>query len=93
MTIVLKYANKKTCIAFIITAFVTQDFGILANGVFVMVVSVAIDARFHPRPSPSHSHPLLADVDARDMALVTKNAKRAASNMAKSMPVVIEAKH
>ncbi|KAL3647741.1 Inorganic phosphate transporter 1-4 [Castilleja foliolosa] len=46
-TIMSEYANKKTRGAFIAAVFAMQGFGILAGGVFGMVLSAVFEARFH----------------------------------------------
>lgn len=45
-TIMSEYANKKTRGAFIAAVFAMQGFGILAGGIFAMLVSAAFQARF-----------------------------------------------
>ncbi|KAK2989495.1 hypothetical protein RJ640_019594 [Escallonia rubra] len=45
-TIMSEYANKKTRGAFIAAVFAMQGFGILAGGMFAMIISAAFDARF-----------------------------------------------
>lgn len=50
-TIMSEYANKKTRGAFIAAVFAMQGFGILAGGIFAILISAAFDARF---PAPSY---------------------------------------
>ncbi|XP_075482293.1 inorganic phosphate transporter 1-4-like [Primulina tabacum] len=45
-TIMSEYANKKTRGAFIAAVFAMQGFGILAGGIFGMIISTAFEARF-----------------------------------------------
>ncbi|XP_075500851.1 inorganic phosphate transporter 1-4 [Primulina tabacum] len=45
-TIMSEYANKKTRGAFIAAVFAMQGFGILAGGIFAMIISSAFEARF-----------------------------------------------
>ncbi|KZV32992.1 inorganic phosphate transporter 1-4 [Dorcoceras hygrometricum] len=45
-TIMSEYANKKTRGAFIAAVFAMQGFGILAGGIFGMIISTAFDAQF-----------------------------------------------
>ncbi|XP_057473537.1 inorganic phosphate transporter 1-4 [Actinidia eriantha] len=45
-TIMSEYANKKTRGAFIAAVFAMQGFGILAGGIFAILISSAFDARF-----------------------------------------------
>ncbi|KAK6164464.1 hypothetical protein DH2020_001328 [Rehmannia glutinosa] len=45
-TIMSEYANKKTRGAFIAAVFAMQGFGILAGGIFGMILSSAFEARF-----------------------------------------------
>ncbi|KAL1827248.1 hypothetical protein ACET3Z_005660 [Daucus carota] len=45
-TIMSEYSNKKTRGAFIAAVFAMQGFGILAGGVFAIILSSAFDARF-----------------------------------------------
>lgn len=45
-TIMSEYANKKTRGAFIAAVFAMQGFGILAGGIFALIVSAAFDAAF-----------------------------------------------
>ncbi|KAK7345775.1 hypothetical protein VNO77_16386 [Canavalia gladiata] len=45
-TIMSEYANKKTRGAFIAAVFAMQGFGILAGGIFAIIISVAFKARF-----------------------------------------------
>ncbi|GAA0142384.1 secondary carrier transporter [Lithospermum erythrorhizon] len=45
-TIMSEYANKKTRGAFIAAVFAMQGFGILAGGVFAMIISLAFDSSF-----------------------------------------------
>ncbi|KAL0418648.1 UNVERIFIED_CONTAM: Inorganic phosphate transporter 1-4 [Sesamum radiatum] len=45
-TIMSEYANKKTRGAFIAAVFAMQGFGILAGGIFAMIVSAAFEVRF-----------------------------------------------
>ena len=46
-TIMSEYANKKTRGAFIAAVFAMQGFGILAGGVFAIIISCAFKAKFH----------------------------------------------
>ncbi|KAK6937786.1 Major facilitator, sugar transporter-like [Dillenia turbinata] len=50
-TIMSEYANKKTRGAFIAAVFAMQGIGILAGGVFAIIVSAAFQARF---PAPAY---------------------------------------
>ncbi|GER29690.1 phosphate transporter 1 [Striga asiatica] len=50
-TIMSEYANKKTRGAFIAAVFAMQGFGILAGGIFGMVMSAAFESRY---PSPAY---------------------------------------
>ncbi|XAR61103.1 Phosphate-transporting ATPase [Bertholletia excelsa] len=45
-TIMSEYANKKTRGAFIAAVFAMQGFGILAGGIFAIIISAAFQARF-----------------------------------------------
>ncbi|XP_075492112.1 inorganic phosphate transporter 1-4-like [Primulina tabacum] len=45
-TIMSEYANKKTRGAFIAAVFAMQGFGILAGGIFGMIISTAFEAKF-----------------------------------------------
>lgn len=45
-TIMSEYANKKTRGAFIAAVFAMQGFGILAGGIFALIISAAFDAAF-----------------------------------------------
>ncbi|XP_059660358.1 inorganic phosphate transporter 1-4 [Cornus florida] len=45
-TIMSEYANKKTRGAFIAAVFAMQGFGILAGGIFAIIISSAFEARF-----------------------------------------------
>ncbi|KAF2322777.1 hypothetical protein GH714_030614 [Hevea brasiliensis] len=81
-----EYANKKTRGAFIAAVFAMQGFGILAGGIFAIILSSAFRARFDA--------PAYEDEDAetaRYTALVAKNAKQAASDMSKVLQVDLEA--
>ncbi|XVF32401.1 hypothetical protein REPUB_Repub17cG0079100 [Reevesia pubescens] len=49
-TIMSEYANKKTRGAFIAAVFAMQGFGILAGGIFAIIVSSAFQARFDAPP-------------------------------------------
>lgn len=49
-TIMSEYANKKTRGAFIAAVFAMQGFGILAGGIFAIIISAAFDARFKAPP-------------------------------------------
>ncbi|KAB5557557.1 hypothetical protein DKX38_008466 [Salix brachista] len=49
-TIMSEYANKKTRGAFIAAVFAMQGFGILAGGIFAIIVSSAFNARFDAPP-------------------------------------------
>ncbi|KAL2323438.1 hypothetical protein Fmac_027817 [Flemingia macrophylla] len=49
-TIMSEYANKKTRGAFIAAVFAMQGFGILAGGVFAIVIASAFKARFRALP-------------------------------------------
>ncbi|KAL7113085.1 hypothetical protein ACP275_04G041800 [Erythranthe tilingii] len=63
-TIMSEYANKKTRGAFIAAVFAMQGFGILAGGIFAMILSAAFEARFNPPPyevDPIASTPPQAD--------------------------------
>lgn len=51
-TIMSEYANKKTRGAFIAAVFAMQGFGILAGGIFALILSAAFEARF---PAPSYA--------------------------------------
>ncbi|XP_057966069.1 inorganic phosphate transporter 1-4-like [Malania oleifera] len=50
-TIMSEYANKKTRGAFIAAVFAMQGFGIMAGGVFAILISAAFKARF---PAPAY---------------------------------------
>ncbi|GAB4841715.1 Inorganic phosphate transporter 1-4 [Ancistrocladus abbreviatus] len=117
-TIMSEYANKKTRGAFIAAVFAMQGFGILAGGIFAIIISSAFGARFNALPyqvDPVGSTVPQADYvwriilmvgalpavltyywrmkmpeTARYTALVAKNAKQAAADMAKVMHVQIE---
>lgn len=56
-TIMSEYANKKTRGAFIAAVFAMQGFGILAGGVFAIIVSAAYKAKY---PAPSYEQNALA---------------------------------
>ncbi|GAB4830521.1 Inorganic phosphate transporter 1-4 [Ancistrocladus abbreviatus] len=118
-TIMSEYANKKTRGAFIAAVFAMQGFGILAGGIFAIIISAAFDARFNApayQVDPVGSTAPQADYvwriilmvgalpagltyywrikmpeTARYTALVAKNAKQAAADMAKVMQVEIDA--
>ncbi|KAI4341774.1 hypothetical protein MLD38_026458 [Melastoma candidum] len=49
-TIMSEYANKKTRGAFIAAVFAMQGFGILAGGVFAIIISAAFKARYDTPP-------------------------------------------
>ncbi|XP_022771259.1 inorganic phosphate transporter 1-4-like [Durio zibethinus] len=49
-TIMSEYANKKTRGAFIAAVFAMQGFGILAGGIFAIIISSAFKARFDAPP-------------------------------------------
>nr|AFU50504.1 phosphate transporter 5 [Astragalus sinicus] len=49
-TIMSEYSNKKTRGAFIAAVFAMQGFGILAGGIFAIIISVAFKARFDAPP-------------------------------------------
>ncbi|KAK7336863.1 hypothetical protein VNO77_17413 [Canavalia gladiata] len=49
-TIMSEYSNKKTRGAFIAAVFAMQGFGILAGGIFAIIVSAAFKARFSAPP-------------------------------------------
>ncbi|KAJ7977250.1 Phosphate transporter [Quillaja saponaria] len=49
-TIMSEYANKKTRGAFIAAVFAMQGFGILAGGVFAIIISSAFEAKFDAPP-------------------------------------------
>lgn len=49
-TIMSEYANKKTRGAFVAAVFAMQGFGILAGGVFAIIVSAAFEARYSSPP-------------------------------------------
>jgi PHS family inorganic phosphate transporter-like MFS transporter len=49
-TIMSEYANKKTRGAFIAAVFAMQGFGILAGGIFAIIMSSIFKARFHAPP-------------------------------------------
>ncbi|EXC31950.1 putative inorganic phosphate transporter 1-7 [Morus notabilis] len=118
-TIMSEYANKKTRGAFIAAVFAMQGFGILAGGLFAIIVSASFKARFDAPAyefDPVGSTVPQADFvwriilmvgalpagltyywrmkmpeTARYTALVAKDAKQAASDMAKVLQVEIEA--
>ncbi|XP_010555844.1 PREDICTED: inorganic phosphate transporter 1-4-like [Tarenaya hassleriana] len=50
-TIMSEYANKKTRGAFIAAVFAMQGFGIMAGGIFAIIIAAAFEARF---PSPAY---------------------------------------
>ncbi|KAG0452684.1 hypothetical protein HPP92_025078 [Vanilla planifolia] len=63
-TIMSEYANKKTRGAFIAAVFAMQGFGILAGGVFAIVISAVFKNRF---PAPPYSvDPITSTVPAAD---------------------------
>ncbi|XP_059632364.1 probable inorganic phosphate transporter 1-3 [Cornus florida] len=117
-TIMSEYANKKTRGAFIAAVFAMQGFGILAAGIFGLIVSAAFD---HGYPAPAYeddragstvpqadyiwrlilmfgAFPALLTYywrmkmpeTARYTALVAKNAKQAAQDMAKVLQVELD---
>lgn len=118
-TIMSEYANKKTRGAFIAAVFAMQGFGILAGGVFAMIMAAAFDARFKAPtyevdpvgstvPEADYLWRIILMVGAlpalltfywrlkmpetaRYTALVAKNAKQAAADMAKVLNTDIEA--
>lgn len=49
-TIMSEYANKKTRGAFIAAVFAMQGFGILAGGIFALIIASAFKARYDPLP-------------------------------------------
>ncbi|KAA8550755.1 hypothetical protein F0562_002439 [Nyssa sinensis] len=83
-TIMSEYANKKTRGAFIAAVFAMQGFGILAGGMFAIIVSATFDAKFN---APAYMMP----ETARYTALVAKDAKRAAADMSKVLKADIVA--
>ncbi|KAF9683006.1 hypothetical protein SADUNF_Sadunf05G0167400 [Salix dunnii] len=88
-TIMSEYANKKTRGAFIAAVFAMQGFGILAGGIFAIIISSAFKAS-----TSRCAYLLLEDEDAetaRYTALVAKNAKQAATDMSKVLQVDLEA--
>ncbi|KAH6798630.1 phosphate transporter 1 [Perilla frutescens var. frutescens] len=118
-TIMSEYANKKTRGAFIAAVFAMQGFGILAGGIFAMIMSAVFDAAFK---APSYAADPIASTapqadylwrivlmvgavpalmtfywrlkmpeTARYTALVAKDAKRAAADMASVLQTDIEA--
>jgi len=118
-TIMSEYANKKTRGAFIAAVFAMQGFGILAGGMFAIIVSASFKARFDAPayefdpvgstvPQADYVWRIILMVGAlpagltyywrmkmpetaRYTALVAKDAKQAASDMAKVLQVEIEA--
>ncbi|CAI0378655.1 unnamed protein product [Linum tenue] len=105
-TIMSEYANKKTRGAFIAAVFAMQGFGILAGGIVSLITSAAFDHAF-PAPADyvwriilmfgaipaamTYYSRMKMPETARYTALVAKNAKQAASDMAKVLQVEIEA--
>ncbi|KAL5561886.1 hypothetical protein UlMin_031633 [Ulmus minor] len=118
-TIMSEYSNKKTRGAFIAAVFAMQGFGILAGGVFAIIISAAFQSWFS---SPSYEvDPIGSTIPqadflwriilmvgalpaaltyywrmkmpetARYTALVAKDAKQAASDMAKVLQCEISA--
>ncbi|XWS36419.1 hypothetical protein CRYUN_Cryun20dG0084300 [Craigia yunnanensis] len=83
-TIMSEYANKKTRGAFIAAVYAMQGFGILAGGIFAIIISSAFKARFD---APRYKIP----ETPRYTALVAKNAKPAASDMSKVLQMDIDA--
>ncbi|KAL6985309.1 putative inorganic phosphate transporter 1-7 [Sarracenia purpurea var. burkii] len=72
-TIMSEYANKKTRGAFIAAVFAMQGFGILAGGVFAIIISSAFNARFNApayEVDPIASTPLQADYVWRIILMV-----------------------
>ncbi|CAH8376520.1 unnamed protein product [Eruca vesicaria subsp. sativa] len=51
-TIMSEYANKKTRGAFIAAVFAMQGFGIMAGGIFAIIISSAFEAKF---PAPAYA--------------------------------------
>lgn len=118
-TIMSEYANKKTRGAFIAAVFAMQGFGILAGGIFAIIISASFKARFDAPPySVDELGSTVPQADfvwriilmvgalpaamtyywrmkmpetARYTALVAKDAKQAAADMAKVLQVEIEA--
>ncbi|KAK6940680.1 Major facilitator, sugar transporter-like [Dillenia turbinata] len=65
-TIMSEYANKRTRGAFIAAVFAMQGFGILAGGVFAIIVSAAFKARF---PAPAYEvDPIASTIPQADYA-------------------------
>ncbi|KAK6937782.1 Major facilitator, sugar transporter-like [Dillenia turbinata] len=65
-TIMSEYANKKTRGAFIAAVFAMQGFGILAGGIFAIIVSAAFKARF---PAPAYEvDPIASTIPQADYA-------------------------
>ncbi|KAK6917088.1 Major facilitator, sugar transporter-like [Dillenia turbinata] len=65
-TIMSEYANKKTRGAFIAAVFAVQGFGILAGGVFAIIISAAFKARF---PAPAYEvDPIASTIPQADCA-------------------------
>ncbi|CDY07686.1 BnaA03g18250D [Brassica napus] len=118
-TIMSEYANKKTRGAFIAAVFAMQGFGIMAGGIFAIIISAVFEAKF---PAPTYAEDALRSTvpqadfvwriilmfgalpaamtfysrskmpeTARYTALVAKDAKQAASDMARVLQVEIEA--
>ncbi|KAF8006375.1 hypothetical protein BT93_K0620 [Corymbia citriodora subsp. variegata] len=72
-TIMSEYSNKKTRGAFIAAVFAMQGFGILAGGVFAIIISSAFNARFPSLPyqkDPIHSTVPAADFVWRIIVMV-----------------------
>ncbi|CAH8362924.1 unnamed protein product [Eruca vesicaria subsp. sativa] len=117
-TIMSEYANKKTRGAFIAAVFAMQGFGIMAGGVFAIIISAVFEAKF---PAPTYAEDALRSTvpqadfvwriilmfgalpaamtyysrskmpeTARYTALVAKDAKQAASDMARVLQVEVE---
>ncbi|KAH0889730.1 hypothetical protein HID58_052159 [Brassica napus] len=117
-TIMSEYANKKTRGAFIAAVFAMQGFGIMAGGIFAIIISAVFEAKF---PAPTYAEDALGSTvpqadfvwriilmfgalpaamtyysrskmpeTARYTALVAKDAKQAASDMARVLQVEIE---
>ncbi|CAN0886329.1 Low affinity inorganic phosphate transporter 1 [Linum grandiflorum] len=104
-TIMSEYANKKTRGAFIAAVFAMQGFGILTGGLFAIVVSTSFNARFKAPADYVWRIILMVGAlpagltyywrmkmpeTARYTALIAKNAKQAADDMAKVLQQEIE---
>ncbi|CAN7019632.1 unnamed protein product [Brassica oleracea var. botrytis] len=61
-TIMSEYANKKTRGAFIAAVFAMQGFGIMAGGIFAIIISSVFEAKF---PAPAYADDALRSTVSR----------------------------